>query len=183
MLLRTVKESDARQLVELYNNYIRHTTITFETVPLSETVLIQRIREVTAFYPWIVLEEDNRLLGYAYLSSFNPRQAYQWTADLSLYLHFQHRYHGLGTILLEKIEALAKQQGLINLVSLITQDNTASCRFHQKHGFQQVGQLDTIGYKQRWLGLCLYLKRIQAISETAVPPQPFQPDTMLPEKR
>lgn len=164
MIIRKIEQKDIRSVLNIYNWYIENTTYTFETKRLNFAQFRDRIKEITEHYPWIVLEEDSIILGYAYLAPFNPRTAYQWTADLSLYLHPDFRHHGYGSMLYEEIEKLAVEQGLVSIVSIVTEKNTASQAFHQKHGFQESGFLKHVGYKQQWLGIHYYLKQIQEIS-------------------
>lgn len=182
MKVRLIEEKDIRQVLNIYNHYIEKTTITFETELLNFAQFRERIKMITAFYPWIVLEEENTILGYAYLSAFNSRAAYQWSADLSLYLDPQAVAQGLGSLLYTEIEALAKQQGFINLVSLITTSNTRSLAFHKKHGFSQCGQLNKVGYKTKWLDVTFCLKKIQEETQSPRPIQPFDPQNFQLKK-
>ena len=85
-MIRRVKDEDAKRLVEIYNYYIRETEITLELSELTEGEYLDRIHQVTAFYPWLVYEEDGKILGFAYLDKFNTRKAYLSTADLSIYV-------------------------------------------------------------------------------------------------
>ena len=161
MSIRSINEKDIRQVLNIYNWYIENTSYTLETERLNFAQFRNRIRDITAFYPWIVLEDNGIILGYAYLSSFNQRSAYQWSADLSLYLHHDSIHQGLGSMLYKEIEKRAIEQGFINLISIITSENPASLAFHKKHGFKECGFLDTVGYKKNWLGVTFCKKKIQ----------------------
>lgn len=171
MLIRPIENRDIRAVLNIYNYYIENTTVTFECQRLNFAQFKKRIDEITAFYPWLILEDNEKIIGYGYYSAFNPRDAYQWSADLSLYLDPQARRNGYGSLLLSALEARASQQGIVNLVSLITATNTASLIFHQKHGFQKCAQLPNIGYKNGWLDVFFYIKQINPPQKTPAPIQ------------
>lgn len=161
MNIRKIEQKDIRSVLNIYNWYIENTTFTFETEGLNFAQFRERIKEITTQYPWLVIEENSFLIGYGYLAPFNTRSAYKWTADLSLYLHPDYRNRGYGSLLYKEIEKAAIEQGIVNLVSIVTEQNTASQSFHKKHGFTECGFLNNIGFKQQWLGIYHYLKQIQ----------------------
>ena len=88
-MIRRVKDEDAKRLVEIYNYYIRETEITLELKELTLNEYLDRIHQITAFYPWLVYEKDNEIVGFAYLDKFNPRKGYLTTADLSIYVDYR----------------------------------------------------------------------------------------------
>ena len=83
-MIRPIEKNDIASCLAIYNQYIEKSTVTFETERLNLQQLTARVDAVTERYPWIVLEEEGEVLGYAYLDSFNPRAAYQWVCDLSI---------------------------------------------------------------------------------------------------
>ena len=91
---------------------------------------------MTERFPFLVARDDaGNVAGFAYLSDFNPRSGYRHTADLSIYTAPDLRGVGLGAALLAAIEAEGRKMGITNLISIITDENAASCRFHEKNGF------------------------------------------------
>ena len=145
--IRNATINDAAACAEIYNYYIENTTVTFEEVPLSPEAFVSRISRITETYPFLVAEGNGKILGYAYLDKFNERSAYRFTADFSIYLSYKQVRRGIGALLLSEIEKIAKETGLKNIISIITEENAASVTFHEKHGFILVGELNGVGLK------------------------------------
>jgi phosphinothricin acetyltransferase len=102
-------------------------------------------------YPWLVAERDGGIGGLAYAKRFNPRAAYDWTAEVSIYLHPDALGQGLGSAMYERLLALLDAQGFRCLVAGITTPNEASVRLHERFGFRHLGTLERVGYKHgRW---------------------------------
>ncbi|MCF0114300.1 MAG: N-acetyltransferase family protein [Erysipelotrichaceae bacterium] len=161
-MIRTITDLDVEQVLAIYNYYIKETTITFETEELIFDRFIDRVHAIIDRYPFLVYEENGKILGYAYLAEFNPRSAYQWSADLSIYVDKEVHHQGIGRQLYEAIEKIAIQQGFVNIVSLVTEENKNSVRFHERMGFKFIGTFEKVGYKfDRWLGVSYGIKQIQ----------------------
>ncbi len=161
MMIRPIEERDIDTCLGWYNWYIEHTTISFEENPQSLESYRRLAKEVTAKYPWIVLEEGGSLKGFAFLSPFNPRSAYRYTADVTVYLDPNERGKGYGTALMQELERLAKQQGIRKLVSLVTAGNEASEHLHASMGYAKMTVLADTGYKfGKWIGVAYYMKDI-----------------------
>lgn len=84
--IRLAEPNDSRELLRIYEPYVKNTSITFEYEVPSEQEFQQRIQKVLLKYPWIVCEIDGRIAGYAYASQFRQRIAYTWTVELSIYI-------------------------------------------------------------------------------------------------
>lgn len=161
MRIRLARETDVPAILDIYGPYIEHTAITFEyTVPPVES-FTQRFRAITAIGPWLVAEEDGKLLGYAYLDRAFERMAYRWAADLSVYLRPEAGRKGLGRVFYTLLERMGAMQGYQVLYGLVTSENLVSCRFHEAMGYRLVGFLADSGYKLgRWHGVNWYEKRL-----------------------
>lgn len=156
-MIRKIEQKDIPVCLDWYNRYIENSTATFETERLSLQQFEERVRTVTRRYPWLMLEEDGQPVGYVYLSPFMSRDAYDWTADVSVYLDPEKRGHGYGRILMEEIIRTARDAGFRNLISIITSDNHASIHLHESLGFRFSGELEKFGYKfGTWLSVCNY---------------------------
>lgn len=159
-MIRHIRDEDIQQCLDIYNHYILHSDATFETEPLSTDEFRDRVHKICMEYPWLVYEDDGSVCGYAYLSPFNERQAYRRTADLAIYAHSRKRGQGIGTKLMQAILAEAERSGICNVVSIITEGNTASMRLHENAGFEQKVFFDGLGYKNgRVLGVYYYIYR------------------------
>ena len=147
MIIRSYLEGDEKRVAEIYRYYVENTTVSFEEVAPTECEFAERIKRITSNYPFLVAEDNGKVIGYAYLDVFNPRSAYRKTADLSIYVDVNCRHGGTGKILYTAIEDEAKKRGLKNLISIITEGNEASVKFHEARGFVFVGKLVNVGEK------------------------------------
>lgn len=156
--LRTARPSDAAELLELYAPYVKDTAISFETVVPSLEEFTQRMLHRLPRYPYIVAEYDGELLGYAYLSPFVGRAAYDRSAETTIYLRLDCRHMGIGKMLYTALEDIARAQGIINLEACIGWTDTPdehltnnSARFHEHLGYRMVGRFYGCGRKfGRW---------------------------------
>lgn len=182
-MIRRVKDEDAKELVKLYNYYIRETEITLELAELKEEEYLDRIHAVTGFYPWLVYVDDknDEILGFAYLDRFNTRKAYATTADLSIYVKHGSNREGIGSELYKEIETLGLSLGLCKIISLVTSSNKASLKFHSSMGFKKLTDIKNAAYKHgKWVGVTFLEKNIQTIVEPTL--NKDEPSYRLPVK-
>lgn len=159
--IRPLEPKDIERCLEIYNRYIKNTTVTFEETSLTLFEFTERINGITEHYPFLVAEEGERILGYAYFDVFNCRSAYRHTADLSIYLDCDCLSRGIGTMLYIELEKLAPKYEIYNVISVITQENKKSIAFHEKNGFSFKGKLENVGVKfQRKIAVLFYQKCI-----------------------
>lgn len=151
-MIRSVRISDAEEIVNIYNYYINETVITFETEELNVLEMEKRIVKKIENNPWIVYEEDGKILGYAYVSEFNFREAYSKTREITIYIEKDCKGRGIGTILMQELINECKKYEFHLLVSIITVPNEKSVKLHEKFGFNRAGGLEEAGYKKdKWL--------------------------------
>lgn len=173
-MLRIATEADVPSMLNIYAPYILTSTITFEYDVPSEAAFLERFRQITARFPWLVWEEEGRVLGYAYASPPYQRAAYSWCAEDSLYLLPEARERGLGTRLLNALEALLKLQGYQVIYAIVTQENEASMAFHQKLGYHPVACFPSCGFKfGRWLSVNWLEKRLTSVEIPSQMPVPW----------
>lgn len=152
MNIRKVELSDAAQIAEIYNYYIENTHQTFETEALSIEVMEKRIGETSGKYPYLVAEEDGEICGYAYAAQFKLRDAYAYSAEVSIYVRNKAKQKGTGTQLYEKLFDELAETSIHAMVAGISLPNDASIKFHEKLGFTKVAHFKQIGYKLgRWV--------------------------------
>ena len=169
MKIRFAKESDALELLRIYNQYI-DTTITFEYVLPSEEEFRRRIREFSEVYPYLVYEEDGKILGYAYAHRAFERAAFQWDAEVSIYLDKNVRGRGVGKTCYIVLLALLKEQGIITVYSLISTPNPRSEKLHFDMGFELIGVHKNTGYKAgKWCDISWYQLQLNPYSDNPVP--------------
>ncbi len=145
--IRAVTDSDAGAIAEIYNWYVLNSVISFETVAVSAEEMGRRIARVTADNPWLVLEREGRVLGYAYSTNWKSRAAYRWSKESSVYIHHEHCGNGWGRSLMQALIERLKQDDVHVLIAGISLPNEASVVLHEKLGFRQVGTFVEVGEK------------------------------------
>ena len=166
-MIRMLRDEDIPACLALYNWYIENSTATFETDTLLMDDFVQRVKRITTKYPWIILEEDGEVKGYAYLDAFHERTAYRFMCDVSIYIDHDARGRGYGSKLMEAILSLSEKDGYHKAISIVTSDNSASIHLHEKMGFRKFGQLDNCGYKaEKWLGVIYFEKVLHEPCDT-----------------
>lgn len=107
----------------------------------------QRIEKALTQYPWLVIEEGGRILGYTYATGHRDRMAYQWSADVSVYVHQQARRRGIARRLYTALLRILRQSGYFNAYAGIALPNQGSVSLHEAMGFTQVAVYEQVGYK------------------------------------
>ena len=138
---------DAAGVLAVYAPYIEHTAVTFETEVPDEASFRQRMERIAEGFPYLILEIDGEIAGYAYAQREAERAAYAWNAELSIYLAEEWTGHGLGKPLYALLIDLLAMQGYINLYADITGSNAGSIAMHRSMGFEQIGRHVKTGYK------------------------------------
>lgn len=161
--IRNVKETDALQIALIYRHYVKNTTVTFDVVSPSVAEITNKIKEVTEKYPWIILEIDGKITGYAYATAFREREAYKFTAEVSVYLSKDNTRQGLGRLLAEELMEKLKLCGFYTAIAGITATNKNSIRFFESLGFKICGNYPNVGYKSgEWLSVVTLSKALQS---------------------
>jgi len=153
--IRLAVPDDYPAILSVYAPYITDTTVTFEYDVPSEEEFLQRLNSIASTYPILVLEVDDKIVGYAYAAVFKPRIAYQWTVETVIYLRPDCGGHGLGQALYQALIGVLKLQGICQGIGVITAENQLSIDFHRKLGFKETALLEKVGFKfGKWLDVC-----------------------------
>lgn len=145
--IREVTLEDVKKLVEIYAPYVENTAVSFEYEVPNIEVFRERVKTITESYPYLVVLMNDEIVGYAYASSFHARAAYQWCAELSIYLKQDIHGKGIGKRLYQEMEARLKKQNVKNLYACIAYPNEKSIGFHEYMGFKTIGHFHQCGYK------------------------------------
>lgn len=156
-VIRSVRPDDAAAIAAIYNEYVLHSTISFETEPLTPEAMRERIAQVVGSHPYLVEEVGGVIVGYCYAHPWKDRAAYSRTWETTIYLHPEWRGRGLGARLMQELIVRCREVGCHALIACITADNAASCDFHRLLGFTQVSSFLQVGFKMgRWLDVVDY---------------------------
>ncbi len=145
--LRLASSKDAAALLEIYAPFVLEDATSFEIQLPSVEEFSRRISEISEKFPWIVIERDSQIVGYAYASAYRSRCAYEWSTESSVYVRKGFERQGLGKILYESLFETLKTQGVVNVFAGITLPNESSVKFHESMGFKNVGIFKDVGFK------------------------------------
>ncbi len=167
--IRLATVDDAAAICHIYNHYVLNTVISFEMEAVSADEMALRIEETLQQFPWLVYEEDGRILGYAYASKWKVRKAYQHSVEGSVYLGQDSGGKGLGTLLYKALIAQLAKQSVHAVLGGIVLPNPGSVALHEKLGFVKVAHLPQIGKKfDQWLDVG-YWQLILQTDDTSTP--------------
>lgn len=173
MGIRMATTADTAELLAIYGQYI-DTPITFEYTLPTQVEFATRIAGILAAYPYLVWQEDGKILGYAYAHRHMERAAYQWNAELSVYLDRAARGRGLGRRLYGALMELLTMQGVLSAHALVTSPNPASQALHQSMGFGLTAVQRLAGYKNgAWHDVLWYEKELAPRGPEPAAPVPL----------
>jgi L-amino acid N-acyltransferase YncA len=163
--IREAEPADLPDIREIYNHYVRNTTVTFD----EDAMTLREFRDKLAHLaklnmPFIVaVSPSGSVLGYAYVQPWKAKKAYRFTVENTIYLGPAATGKGLGNALMAELIARSKAAGLKEIVAVIADRGAeASIRLHEKFGFKDIGHMGRVGFKfDRWLGTVLMQKSLK----------------------
>lgn len=161
--IRPSTDSDIAAITRIYAHHVLHGTGTFETTPPTEADMAGRRADVLSKgLPYLTLEDDTGVIGFAYCNWFKPRPAYRFSAEDSIYLAPAAAGKGYGKLVLTELMAQAERAGVRRLIAVIGDSgNKGSVGVHRSCGFNQVGILPSCGWKfDRWLDVVMMERAI-----------------------
>ena len=151
-MTRSATINDAQTIARIYNHYILETTATFQEQPISAEEIAKKIEEHMPDYPWLVFEEQNSILGYAYVTRWKDREAYQYTIESSIYLAPEAAGKQIGSKLYAELIKRLRKTEYHAIIAGIALPNDASVALHEKFGFEKVAHFKETGYKfGKWI--------------------------------
>ncbi|HEY7169509.1 MAG TPA: arsinothricin resistance N-acetyltransferase ArsN1 family B [Vicinamibacterales bacterium] len=172
MKIRLAQAADAAAVAAIYRPFCEGTAVSFEVVAPDADEMAARIATVTQQYPWLVLERDGTIAGYAYATKHRERAAYRWAVDTAVYVHAAARRTGVGRVLYEQLFALLVEQGYFRACAGIALPNEASVALHTAVGFTPVGTYHKVGYKLgAWHDVAWFERPLQPERHDPPPPR------------
>lgn len=169
--MRQAGPDDAEACAAIYAPYVRETAISFELEPPTAEQMQARIEAALRTHTWVVLEEDGRVVGYAYGGPLHARAAYRWSCEVSVYVEAGRRRSGVGRALYEALFARLAERGYVRAVAGMTLPNESSAALHRALGFESVGVYREIGFKfDAWHDVEM-LQRSLVEAEASGPPR------------
>lgn len=168
-LIRLARAADAPAIAAIYRPYVEDSRISFEEVAPDVEEIARRMAD--QLRPWLVVERDGRVVGYASTSALRGRSAYRWSVETGLYLEPAAQGLGLGRALLAAHLDLLKRCAFVTAVAGISLPNPASVALHEKLGFTAIGVERGVGFKLgQWVDVGRWQKDLAP--RTAAPPEP-----------
>lgn len=146
-IIRIATPADGPALAEIYRPAVTESATSFELEPPDSATMAARIENVLKRTPWLVCERDGTVLGYAYASMHRERPAYQWSVEVSAYVHRDAKRVGIASSLYSALFEMLSTPGFCNAYAGVTLPNDASVGFHIAMGFTPVGVYHGVGYK------------------------------------
>ena len=145
--IRAARAADAPGILEIYNDAVLKTTATFDTEPRTLDAQEKWLAAHGERWPALVAEEGGRVVGWASLSRWSDRCAYDDSAEDSVYLAQAARGKGLGKSLLAALLDEARRRKFHTILARIAEGNPVSIKLHAAFGFKEIGVLKEVGFK------------------------------------
>lgn len=151
--IRPCRADDASRLADIYNHYVKNTIVTFEEDLVDAQEMEARVSRVEASsLPWLVIEEDQKVVGYAYATPWKPRSAYRFAVEVTIYIDPEYLGKGLGIDLYRALFGQLREQNIHTAFGGIALPNPASVALHEKLGMIKVAHLEEVGFKfNKWV--------------------------------
>lgn len=147
-MIRDATTKDAQGIADIYNHYIANSIITFEEEEVTQEEMAQRIEETHSDkLPYLVLEKDGQILGYAYSSKWKGRCAYRYSVEVTVYLSPDAGGKGYGSQLYNELFSRLADLGFHIAIAGISLPNEASIALHEKFGMKKVAHFEEVGFK------------------------------------
>ena len=175
--IRSAEPGDAGALLSIYAPYVQDTAITFEYEAPSEEEFKNRIIKTLQKYPYLVLEKENSVMGYAYANVFKARAAYDWAVETTVYLQREARGKGFGRLLYTALEEELTRRNFLNAYACISYTekedeylDLSSPKFHAAMGYKLCGVFKQCGYKfGRWYDMIWMEKHLREHTANPLP--------------
>ncbi|HJR10006.1 MAG TPA: arsinothricin resistance N-acetyltransferase ArsN1 family B [Rhodanobacteraceae bacterium] len=146
-MIRAAATADASSICAIYNHYVTNTIVTFEEQPVAAADMQSRMDAVLEKLPWLVLEHDGAIAGYAYASPWKSRSGYRFTVESSIYLSPTQVGRGFGSALYQSLLDDLRAQNIHCVIGGAALPNVASAALHEKLGFTKVAHFRENGFK------------------------------------
>lgn len=152
-------EEHIQALLEIYNFYVLNTTVTFDLIPLALSEMRNLVLFNDSKYNTFVIHNNKEIIGYAIISQYRKRGAYDKTAEIAVYLKNLYTGLGIGSIAVKYLEDYASKNNMHTLLAVISAENISSIRLFEKNKYVKCAHYIQTGYKfDRWIDVVVYQK-------------------------
>lgn len=163
-MIRPAKNTDADEVASIYNHYIQNTVVSFEESAITGADIALRLEKVRKYgLPWMVAEQDQKIIGYAYTTQWHERSAYKHTVEISAYLADSACSKGWGTQLYDALFKELRTLNIHTVIAGIALPNAASVALHEKFQMKKVAHFAEVGFKfGQWIDVGYWQVRLEA---------------------
>jgi len=147
LTIRHAGQADIQAITDIYNEAILTTTATFDTEPETVAERSAWLQAHDEPHPVLVAVVEGQVVGWASLTRWSERRAYDHTAETSFYVHSAHRGRGIGRKLKEALIQEARRLQFHTLIARVTEESCESIHLNESVGFVHVGTLKEVGRK------------------------------------
>jgi L-amino acid N-acyltransferase YncA len=153
-MIRPVTLDDAPAIADIYNYYVQNTVVTFEEKPVKVSDVTRRINEVVQNYPWLVFEEEEKVVGYAYAKKWKARTAYRFAVEATIYVLPDKQRKGIGRELYTSLIEQLRNKKIHSILGGIALPNKGSVKLHESFGFVKIAEFKEVGWKfDKWVSV------------------------------
>jgi L-amino acid N-acyltransferase YncA len=172
--VRVAGKADAQAIAAIYAPYVLETAISFEETPPDPVEMAGRMAAILETYPYLVFDDGERVLGYAYGSQHRSKPAYRWSVETTVYVDRQAHRTGIGRALYVELLDLLTRQGFHSAFAGIVPPNEGSVRLHEAMDFSYLGAFPEIGFKLGKLQDLGWWRRVLSPGPPTREPIPFK---------
>ena len=163
MEIRIAQIRDSEAIRDIYNNEVSSGTATFDLTPRTADEQREWLSERSGAHVVLVAEINEEVVGFASLSRYQKRPAYNTTVEDSLYVHPDHQGKGIGLAMLTALIEKASEHGFHTIIARISGESAGSIATHERAGFEEVGREKQTGRKfGRWLDVVVMQRFISS---------------------
>lgn len=179
--IRQATVDDVERLLEIYSPYVQDTALTFISTPPTKDEYLTKLRQIVPQFPFLCAIRDNKIVGFAYASSFRNHKAYSHIAEVKTYVCRESKRTGIGRSLHKVMERLLAKQEIYNIYVCIPHTEVR-CQylshdtedFHERLGYKRIAKLNSCGFKfNQWFDIVLMEKIISLHKNNAPEFIPF----------
>ncbi|MCC3764250.1 N-acetyltransferase family protein [Glycomyces sp. TRM65418] len=178
--VRFAEPEDAPEIAAIVNHYIAESTANFRTEAQTPAEWEHDIAAYGSRYPWLLATVADgtvrgKAVGVAYAKPWNARQAYDWTAEATVYVAAGQRGRRVGSTLYRELLKRLEAQGFHSVMAQVTSPNPGSEALHAACGFELVGTIKAAGYKHgEWHDVGIWQKILAAPEGAPAPTTPVE---------
>ena len=160
-MIRHANLEDAQAICDIYNYYVLNTIVTFEEDIVLADDIADRIKKVSEKYVWLVYEQKDEIIGYAYAGEWKSRCSYRFSVESSVYLKNGFSGKGIGSKLYEALLKKLEKTDIHAVIGGISLPNEGSIALHEKFGFEKIARFKEVGFKfEKWIDVGYWEKII-----------------------